>query len=380
MRENKKICSKCIYDEHIPNISFSKDGICNYCDQIDYLKNQFGTGKEKGHKLLNKLINQIKKDGKSKKYDCVVGVSGGTDSSYLLMKAKEWGLRPLAVHYDNTWNTATASMNIAKITRFLDVDLFTYVVNNKEIDDIKLSFLRSGVPEFDADTDIAFVQTLRQVAANKRIKYILEGHSFLTEGISPVGSNYLDGGYVADIHKKFGKLKMKSFPNMTFFQFMKWTLLYRQKFIRPLWYVDYSKEEAKKILNKETGWQYYEGHHLENRSSMFSHTIWLPRYGTDFRYLSLAANVRNKKIERFKAIKEMKKPIVESKMLINYLKKRLELSDLEYKKIMNGKKRTWKEFKSYKRRFEILKPIFYIFMKLNLVPVTFYQKYCHKIN
>ena len=133
------------------------------------------------------------------------------------MKAKEWGLRPLAVHYDNTWNTATASMNIAKITRYLDVDLFTYVVNNKEIDDIKLSFLRSGVPEFDADTDIAFVQTLRQVAANKRIKYILEGHSFLTEGISPVGSNYLDGGYVADIHKKFGKLKMKSFPNMTFF-------------------------------------------------------------------------------------------------------------------------------------------------------------------
>ena len=154
---------------------------------------------------------------------------------------------------------------------------------------------------------------------------------------------------------------------------MKWTLLYRQKFIRPLWYINYSKEEAKKILNKKTGWQYYEGHHLENRSSMFSHTIWLPRYGTDFRYLALAANVRNKKIERFKALKEMKKPIVESKMLINYLKKRLKLSDLEYKKILSGKKRTWKEFKSYKRRFELLKPIFYIFMKLNLVPVTFYQ-------
>ena len=380
MIKNKKICSRCIYDNSIPNISFSDDGICNYCDQIDFFKNEFGTGKEKGHKLLTNLINEIKNEGQSKKYDCVIGVSGGTDSSYLLMKAKEWGLKPLAVHYDNTWNTATASMNIAKVTKYLEVDLLTYVVDNKEVDDIKLSFLRSGVPEFDADTDIAFVQILRQVAANNKIKYILEGHSFLTEGISPVGSNYLDGGYVADVHKKFGILKMKSFPNMTFFQFMKWTLLYRQKFIRPLWYINYSKEEAKKILNEKMGWQYYDGHHLENRASMFSHTIWLPRYGTDFRYLSLAANVRNNKIERHQALKEMNKPIIKSTMLINYVKKRLNLNDKEYDEIMNGTKRTWREFKSYKKRFDILKPIFYILMKLNLVPVTFYQKYCNKIN
>ena len=380
MIKTKKICTRCIYDEHIPNISFSDDGICNYCDQIDFLKKEYGTGKKKGRKLLKNLINKIKKEGQSKKYDCVVGVSGGTDSSYLLMKAKEWGLKPLAVHYDNTWNTATASMNIAKVTKYLDIDLFTYVVDNKEVNDMKLSFLRSGVPEFDADTDIAFVQILRQVAANKKIKYILEGHSFITEGISPVGSNYFDGGYVADIHKKFGELKMKSYPNMTFFQFMKWILLYRQKFIRPLWYIDYSKEEAKKILSEKMGWQYYDGHHLENRASWFTHTLWLPRYRTDFRYLTLAANVRNNKIKRITALKEMKKPIIESKMLINYVKKRLDLNHNEYKSIMNGTKRTWREFKTYKKRFEILKPIFYILMKLNLVPVTFYQKYCNKID
>ena len=128
------------------------------------------------------------------------------------------------------------------------------------------------------------------------------------------------------------------------------------------------------------GWQSYDGHHLENRASMFSHTIWLPRYGTDFRYLSLAANVRNNKIERQKALEEMKKPINKSIMLINYVKKRLNLSDTEYDSIMHGKKRTWRDFKSYKKRFEILKPIFYILMILNLVPVTFYQKYCNKIN
>ena len=121
------------------NISFSDNGICNYCDQIDFLKRNLVLVK-KGHKLLKNLINKIKKEGQSKKYDCVIGVSGGTDSSYLLMKAKEWGLKPLAVHYDNTWNTATASMNIAKVTKYLDIDLFTYVVDNKEVNDMKLSF------------------------------------------------------------------------------------------------------------------------------------------------------------------------------------------------------------------------------------------------
>ena len=379
MSENKKICSKCIYDENIPNISFSQNGICNYCDQIEFLKEKFGTGERKGQELLNILINNIKKDGKYKKYDCVVGVSGGIDSSFLLMKAKEWGLSPLAVHYDNTWNSAIASMNIEKITRTLNVDLYTHVVNNVEIDDIKLAFLKSGVPEFDADTDIAFVQVLREAAAKYNIKYILEGHSFTTEGISPIGSNYLDGGYVHDVHKKFGCIKSKTFPNMTFFQFMKWILFYRQKFIRPLWYIDYSKENAVKLLIKKTGWQYYGGHHLENRASSFSHTIWLPRYGIDFRYLSLAAKVRQKSLDQNKAIKIYNSKIKIDKKLVQYVKKRLHLSDVEYSKIMNGEKRTWKEFKTYKKLFEFLKPLFYVLTKLERVPLSFYLKYCFKI-
>ena len=379
MSENKKICSKCIYDENIPNISFSSNGICNYCDQIEFLKTKFGTGERKGKELLNILINNIKKEGKHKKYDCVVGVSGGTDSSYLLMKAKEWGLSPLAVHYDNTWNSAIASMNIEKITRSLNVDLYTHVVNNVEVDDIKLAFLKSGVPEFDADTDIAFVQVLREAAAKYNIKYILEGHSFMTEGISPIGSNYLDGGYVHDVHKKFGSIKSKTFPNMTFFQFMKWVLFYRQKFIRPLWYIDYSKENAIKVLKKNTGWQYYGGHHLENRASSFSHTIWLPRYGIDFRYLSLAAQVRQKSLDQNEAIKIFNSKIKIDKKLVQYVKKRLHLSDVEYLKIMNGEKRTWKEFKTYKKLFEYLKPLFYILTRLERVPISFYLKYCFKI-
>ena len=131
---------------------------------------------------------------------------------------------------------------------------------------------------------------------------------------------------------------------MTFFQFMKWILFYRQKFIRPLWYIDYSKENAVKLLIKKTGWQYYGGHHLENRASSFSHTIWLPRYGIDFRYLSLAAKVRQKSLDQNKAIKIYNSKIKIDKKLVQYVKKRLHLSDVEYSKIMNGEKRTWKEF------------------------------------
>jgi hypothetical protein len=199
-----QICSRCIYDNRISNISFDKQGVCNYCHQVDNLADEYGTGMVKGKQLFTKIIEDIRNVGKKNIYDCIIGVSGGTDSSYLLLKAKEWKLRPLAVHYDNTWNSALATMNIKKVTSALDIDLFTYVVDNKEVDDIKKSFLLAGIAEFDADTDIAFVQVLRSTAAKYGIRYILEGHSFLTEGISPVGSNYLDGAYVADVHDRFG--------------------------------------------------------------------------------------------------------------------------------------------------------------------------------
>ena len=372
-----QICSRCIYDNHISNISFDKQGVCNYCHQVDNLADEYGTGMAKGEQLLAKIIEDIRNVGKKKKYDCIIGVSGGTDSSYLLLKAKEWKLRPLAVHYDNTWNSALATMNIKKVTSALDIDLFTYVVDNKEVDDIKKSFLLAGVAEFDADTDIAFVQVLRSTAAKYGIRYILEGHSFLTEGISPVGSNYLDGAYVADIHDRFGSKKRKTFPNLTFYQFMKWILVYRQKFIRPLWYINYSKETARQELITKTGWQYYGGHHLENLASEFAHTVWLPKkFKIDLRNLTLAANVRRGVMDKKTALSLYNQTIVPRPGLIDYVKKRLDISDTQYQQIMTGPIRTWRNFYTYKKRFERLRPLFYLLAKANLVPTSFYLKYC----
>ena len=372
-----KICNRCIYDSSLPSISFDESGVCNYCNQIDDLNSEFGTGTDLGEQTLSNIVNDIRLAGRGKKYDCIIGVSGGTDSSYLLLKAKEWNLNPLAVHYDNTWNSAVATMNIEKVTKALGIDLFTHVVDNKEVDDIKKAFLLAGVAEFDADTDIAFVQVLRKTAARFGVRYILEGHSFVTEGISPVGSNYLDGAYVADIHDKFGSRKRKTFPNLTFYQFLKWAILYRQKFIRPLWYMDYSKERAREELISKTGWKYYGGHHLENRASTFAHTVWLPqKFNTDYRNLTLAADVRRGALTHKEALNAYHKKVSSDKELIQYVKKRLSLNDEEYNKIMSGPIRTWKDFKTYKRRFEYLRPLFFILAKANLVPMSFYLKYC----
>jgi N-acetyl sugar amidotransferase len=371
------ICSRCIYDSNVKGISFDEANICNFCYQIEQLAFDYQTGKQEGKKKLSEIVNEIKKNGKGKKYDCVIGVSGGTDSSFLLIKALEWGLRPLAVHYDNTWNTSIATENIRKVTSKLGIDLYTYVINNRESDDIFRAFFLAGVPEFDAATDIGFVQVLRSAAAKYRIKYILEGHSFMAEGISPQGTNYFDGKYIKSVHKKFGTVQLKTFPNLTFFQFLKWILIYRQKFIRPLWYIEYSKPEARKILTEQTGWTYYGGHHLENRSTAFLHTIYNPqKFGIDNRNWSLSAEARSGVISREEAIKIYNTPIVPDQELVEYVKKRLSLSDHEYSEILNGVKRSHIDFKTYKKRFERLRFLFKILADRDLVPRSFYIKYC----
>ena len=373
----KNICSRCIYDSDTPGIKFEEDGVCNYCKQIDSLEEQYKPGRPEGIAAFEKILSEIKNAGKGKKYDCVIGVSGGTDSSYLLLKSKEWGLRPLAVHYDNTWNSAIAAENIRKVTGKMNIDLYTYVIDNKEADDIFKSFLLAGVAEFDASTDLAFAQIMRVAAAKYGIKYIFEGHSFKAEGVSPMGKNYFDGKYITDIHKKYGKIKMKTYPNMTFYQFLKWAIIYKQKFIRPLWYIDYNKEDARKILEETTGWEYYGGHHLDNRSASFLHKIYNPqRFGLDNRNWSLAAEVRSNLISREAALEIYHTPLEEDTDLLEYAKKRMGLTDEEYNLIMNAEKRTFRDFKTYKKRFERLRPLFKVLAKSNLVPMSFYLKYC----
>jgi N-acetyl sugar amidotransferase len=374
---NLQICTRCIYDERVSGITFDKYGVCNYCKQTDELIDIYGTGNDKGDKELERIIKKIKKDGKNKKYDCVLGVSGGVDSSYMLYLAKKWGLKPLAVHYDNTWNTSIASQNISKMLSKLDIDLFTIVIDNKESDDIFKAFFKSNVAEIEASTDLALAETMYRAAAKYNVKYVLEGHSFITEGITPVGRNYFDGKYIKSIHEIFGDKPMKTYPLMSFWRFLYSILFLRIKKIRPFWYINYSKEEAREFLEKEFNWQYYGGHHLENRMTSFYHSYYLPRkFNTDLRNNTLSALVRNGKLSREEGWAEYNtEPYLEEELL-SYVKKRFKISDEEFDSIINSSPRSWQEFPTYKKRFERLSFLFKILAKQNLVPMSFYLKYC----
>lgn len=374
--ENLQICSRGVYDSTVPDITFNENGVCNYNLLIDEMATLYPGG-EQGEHELEKIVEEIKKAGKGKKYDCVIGVSGGCDSSYLVYQMKEkYGLRPLAAHFDNTWNSSIATENIRKVLSALDVDLFTIVVDNKEYDDIYRAFIEAGVPDIEAPTDIALATTLYKAAEKYNIKYILQGHNFRTEGNAPLGWLYMDGGYIADIHKKFGKAKMKTYPNLWFWSFMKYILVNRTKRIRPLYYLTYNKEEAKQFLSKEFGWEWYGGHHLENRFTAFYHSYFLPRrFGIDQRVNGYNALVINGQMDKEEALKKLSGLPHYSNEDLNYVKKRLGYSDERFEELMNAPLKYFTDFKTYKPRFEQLRPFFYLMYKLNLVPYGFYKKY-----
>jgi N-acetyl sugar amidotransferase len=377
LREGVQICTRCIYDETVGGISFDGDGVCNYCRLVERLTADYGTGREQGRRRFAEIVARIRHAGRRRPYGVICGVSGGTDSSYVLHLAREHGLRPLAVHYDNTWNTSIATENIRKVTTALGVDLVTHVCDNKESDDIFRSFFLAGVPELDGATDIALAEVVYRAAARFGVRYVFEGHSFAAEGVSPLSTAYVDGGYIADVHRRYGTMPMKTFPNMPFWKFVYWASFKRIRRVRPLWYLEYSKPAARAFLSRTFGWQYYGGHHLENRMTAFNHSYYYPyKFGVDQRNNGLSAAVRSGVMSRDEALAEYAQaPHIEHELLA-YVKKRLGFSTEEFDRIMAAPPRSYRDFRTYKRRFELLRPYFYLLMKAHLVPESFYVKYC----
>jgi len=368
-------CSRCIYDETISNITFDEQGVCNYCHIHDRLNAEYPTGAE-GEARLQSLAEQIKRAGRHKKYDVIVGVSGGCDSSYLLYRTVQLGLRPLAVHFDNTWNSTTAVENIHDVLKKLDVDLYTYVVDNKEYDDIYRAFLRAGVPDVEAPTDIGLAAVLNMAAEKYGVQYIFEGHSFRTEGISPLGWIYMDGRYIRSVHRQFGTVPMRTYPNMLLGDFLKWTAVLSLKKIRPLYYMDYVKKDAMTLLTRELGWEWYGGHHLENRFTAFWHTFFMPqRYGIDTRLLGYAALVRSGQITRDQGLELIAQPQTYDPELVEMVIKRLGYTQAELDELMQQPRKTYRDYPSYKKTFEFLRPLFWALYRLNRVPKSFYLKY-----
>jgi len=376
----RMICSRCISDETIPGISFDTQGICNFCRKHEEMDVLFPIG-AKGVKYLKNLVKEIKLSGKDKKYDCAIGVSGGCDSSYLLHLSKQLGLRPLAVHFDNTWNSDIATQNIAIMLKKLKIDLYTHVVNNEEYDDIYKSFLKAGVKDIDIPTDIALATTMYEAASKYKIKYILDGHSFRTEGIVPTDWVYMDGKYVESVQKKFGTFKLKTYPNLWLTKWLYWLMFSKIKRIRPLYYIDYNKEKVKKMLSNKYGWKWYGGHHMENRYTVFAVNYFYPiRYGIDFRVLEYSGLIRSGQMNRQEALKKIQEPKKVPREVFGLIRKRFNLNDKDLKKIMTAPKRTYREFKTYKPFFENYRFLFTLLYKANLIPQSFYMKYTKKEN
>lgn len=373
------ICSRCIYDDRIPYITFDEKGVCNYCHQHDQLEQEYPTG-EQGMKILKDLAEKIKKEHKNKKYDVVVGVSGGTDSSYMLHLAKEvLGLRVLAAHFDNTWNSKIAVENIKNVTDVLDIDLFTHVVDSKEFNDIFKSFLKASVPESDTVSDIGLATTHYLACKKFGVKYIFEGHSFRNEGIAPPGWTYMDAKYIESIQKQFGELSIKTLPNLWMGRWLKWIIINKIKKIRPLYYIDNNKVEIQMFLKENYGWKDYGGHHMENRASYFANNYWFPKkVGIDLRQCEFSAFVRTEQMKRDEAIKKIKEPHEFDNSILAEIKKRLDISDIEFEEIMNAPNKTYRDYKTYKQRFERMRPLFYLLYKMDLVPKSFYLKYTRK--
>lgn len=368
------ICNRCVLEEDTAGISFDSKNICNYCHQHDEMNKEYPTGLE-GNKILLKLVEKIKNDGAKKDYDCVVGVSGGCDSSYLLYMLKNIGLRPLAAHFDNTWDSRIAVENINIMLKQLDVDLYTYVMDNEEFNDISLAFLKASVPEIDAPTDIALTTTLYMAADKYNLKYIMNGHSFRTEGLGPVGWFYFDGKYIGDIHSKFGKVKMNKFPNLWMSNWMKYIFKGIKRY-RPLYYIDYNKNATKKFLHDEFGWQWYGGHHMENRYTIFNHNYLMPKkFNIDLRRVECSALVRSGQMSREDALNQLSKDPECEDNIIEEIKTRLNITNEEFEELLKLPNKSHNDYLTYHDTFKRMRPFFWILYKMDLIPKSFYIKY-----
>src|ERR1035437_68484 len=252
-----KRCKLGIWDNSIPGIHFDENGISNYARIQQHLMKDYPLGEE-GRKEWTKLSEMVKKKGKGRQYDCIIGVSGGTDSSYLLHVAKEYGLRPLAVNLDNGWSSDIAVKNIKKLTSALNIDLETYVIEYEEIKDILRAFMRSVLPWIDVPSDMAIQAILYKIARRERVKFILLGNDFRSEGKQPTEWTYGDLKLLRYIHNKYGNVRLKTYPTLSYSGLIYLGYLLGIKVLSPYNYIAYDKESAREYLIKEYNWEYYE--------------------------------------------------------------------------------------------------------------------------
>ena len=350
MNANIKVCARCVLDTSVPDITFDDSGECNYCKQFDAIIKDTPND-QLGEINMLKILDKIKAKGKYKKYDVLVGVSGGVDSTYLVHYAIKNGLRVLAANFDNGWHSEIAVSNIKNCLQKLGVDLVTYVVDYDEMKDILLSYMKAGIPWVDGPTDIAINSTLFKIANKNRIKYIFTGSSIRTEGKQPDEWTHTDSRQLKFIQNKFGTKKLKTFPTLSPFQLIYFGIIRNIKMIRPFNYMKYSKSSAKQLLQEEYAWRDYGGHHHESAFTKFIIGYWLPRkFGIDKRKITYSAQVRSGLLERGKALELLAQPPFDPGLIEedrNYVIKKLGITTEEFIRIWNTPNRSTYDYPSY---------------------------------
>jgi len=379
MKKNIKRCNQGIWDESVPGIHFDQNGSSNYSKMFKEMELKYPQG-TKGSYEFEKLVDKIKSISKNKQYDCLIGVSGGTDSSFLMhMAKKKYNLNPLAVTFDNGWASDTAVKNIKKLTSALNIDLETYVVNYEEMKDILKSYMKASLPWIDFPTDHAIKSILYKTAKREGIKYILIGHDFRSEGTQPYEWTYGDSKQLKFIQKRFGKEKIQSYPNISLFEQAYLSYIKNIKMIYPFFFLDYNKKNAQELLIKEYDWEYYGGHHHENIFTKYSIAYWMTKkHQIDKRLITFSAQIMSGEITRENALNK----IYESPYDINlmerdkdYIIKKLDFTVEEYNKIWQNSNKSFKDYPSHFSAIEkiafLIKPL----MKFVLpqLPSFFFQ-------
>lgn len=356
-----------------PNITFDDKGVCNYYYEYKAAEKEAVFLGEEGAKKLEEIAATIKKTGQGQQYDCIMGLSGGVDSTYIAMLAKKLGLRPLAVHFDNGWNSELAVQNIENIVTKLGIDLFTYVINWEEFKDLQIAYLKASVVDIEAITDHAIFATLYRLAGERKIKYILNGTNVHTEQTLPKSWVHpkVDHVNIKSIHKQYGTVPLKTFPFMD----AKVKRYYQQMMgvqsVSILNLVEYNKKKVKELIQKELGWRDYGGKHYESIWTRFYQGYILPtKFKIDKRKAHLSDLIFGGQMTKAEALEELKKPGYDEAQLkvdFEFVLKKFGLTREEFTALMSQPPRSHYDF-DYEmpvdQRYPLLKPVKAIYRKL----------------
>ena len=363
MTENKyQVCTRCVMDTTDPDILFDIHGVCNHCHEFDDVTSKRWFPNEEGKEKLEATVKKIKKDGSGQEYDCIIGLSGGIDSSYLAVMIKDCGLRPLVVHVDAGWNSELAVYNIEQVVKYCGFDLHTHVMDWEEIRDLQLSYLKSGIANQDVIQDHAFFSSLYHFAVKSKIKYVISGGNISTEGVFPSAWHHsaMDAVNLHAIHKNFGQKKLHHYKTINIFQYyLYYPFIYKMKTVRPLNFMEYDKQQALEFLKKEVGYKEYGRKHGESVFTKFFQNYYLPvKFGYDKRRPHLSSMILSEQLSREEALIELNKPLYEERELkddLAYIAKKLQITAEEFDKYISSPGVDYSEFKNWDRTFQLFK-------------------------